>query len=296
MALNTSRYRDQWHTMTRTGLSPTLSQHRREPLLEIHPDDARAHGIRNGGLARVITASGAATFRVEVTSAQRPGDLCVPMHWTDAFSAEGRSNRLPLQDTDPVSGQPGFKNTPARVEAVQPEWRAFLATDTAPALPPLTWWSRSRVQGGWLYELAGDGLPDAEALLPPGRQLEAADLRRGMRRSVVLGEDGALKAALYVTRSGALPGRDWVAGQLGQAEAPSLELLAGRPATPQADRGPIVCVCLGVGANAITAAACGGAATVAEVGACTGAGTNCGSCRPALARILTDTPQEAVHG
>src|SRR3546814_7522598 len=30
LRLNTARYRDQWHTMTRTGLSPTLSQHRPE--------------------------------------------------------------------------------------------------------------------------------------------------------------------------------------------------------------------------------------------------------------------------
>jgi assimilatory nitrate reductase catalytic subunit len=211
------------------------------------------------------------------------------MHWTDAFAGEGRANRLPLQDFDPVSGQPGFKNTPARVEPVTPEWRAFLVTDTAPQLPSLSWWSRSRVPGGWLNELAGDAMPDTDALLPQGRHLEAADLMRGMRRVVVLEEHGTLRAALYLTRSGELPPRDWVSGQLGTTEAASLELLAGRPATPQADRGPIVCVCLGVGANEITRAACNGAATVAAVGACTGAGTNCGSCRPAIARLLEQT-------
>jgi hypothetical protein len=38
--LNTGRIRDQWHTMTRTGLSPRLSAHIAEPFAEIHPDDA----------------------------------------------------------------------------------------------------------------------------------------------------------------------------------------------------------------------------------------------------------------
>src|SRR3546814_19387553 len=34
MTLNTGRYRDQWHSMTRTGLSPRLASHRREPVVE----------------------------------------------------------------------------------------------------------------------------------------------------------------------------------------------------------------------------------------------------------------------
>ena len=289
LRLNTARYRDQWHTMTRTGLSPTLSQHRREPLLEVHPADAAAQGLADGGLARVTTPAGAATFRVQVSPGQRRGDLCVPMHWTDAMAGEGRSNRLPLGEVDPVSGQPGFKNTPARVEPVTAEWRAFLVTADQPQVAGLVWWSRSRVSGGWLYELAGDVLPDLAALLPPGEQLEAADLGRGMRRVAVLGPDGALRAALYLTRKGQLPARDWIAGQLSSREAGALELLAGRPAGPQADRGPIVCVCHGIGANDIAAAACAGAATVAAIGCETKAGTNCGSCRPAIARLLEAT-------
>jgi assimilatory nitrate reductase catalytic subunit len=101
--LNTSRYRDQWHTMTRTALSPRLSQHRREPLVEVHPQDAAALGIEDGGLARVTTAQGEAVFRVALSDGQRRSELCVPMHWTDQISAGGRANRLPNQNADPVS-------------------------------------------------------------------------------------------------------------------------------------------------------------------------------------------------
>lgn len=286
LRLNTARYRDQWHTMTRTGHSPTLSQHRREPLLEVHPSDARREGLEDDGLARVETAAGAATFRVSVTDSQRPGDLCVPMHWTDALASEGRSNRLPLQEGDPISGQPGFKNTPARVAPVQPEWRAFLVAQDEPRLPPMLWSCKSKVTGGWLCELAGSGDFDATAMLPEGEVSEAGDLARGMRRIVVRGKDGELNAALYITRTGELPQREWIAAQLGSDSAAGLELLAGRPSTPLPDRGPLVCVCHGIGASDICAAACAGAQTFAAIGNATRAGTNCGSCRPAIARLL----------
>ncbi len=288
LRLNTARYRDQWHTMTRTGLSPALSQHRREALLELHPNDAARFGLNEGGLARVSTAAGSDIFRVEVTENQRAGDICVPMHWTDAFSGGARANRLPLQDSDPVSGQPGFKDTPATVEPVTPDWRAFLVCREAPQMPELLWWSRSAVQGGWLYELAGEGLPEIEALLPAGTRIEAADMARGMRRIAVSDDAGVLVAALFLTRSGQLPSRDWIAAQLGKAEVPTLELLAARPTTPMPDRGAIVCVCHGIGERQIAEAALRGAETVAAIGEACGAGTNCGSCRPVIARLLAN--------
>lgn len=286
LRLNTGRYRDQWHTMTRTGQSPTLSRHRAEPLLEVHPDDAAECGLIDGGFASVVTAQAKAVFRVSLSAGQRRGDIFVPMHWTDVMAGEGRCNLLPGQGTDPVSGQPGFKDTPARVNAVQPNWRAFLVTREEPALQGLVYWTRARVAGGWLYELAGDGNIDVDALLPDGERLEVSDRTRGMRRIAMLAMDGTLCAALYLTRTGQLPARDWVAAQLGQAEASPVELLAARPSIPAADCGPVVCVCFGVGEKTITQAACAGAATVAAIGEVCSAGTNCGSCRPAIARLL----------
>jgi assimilatory nitrate reductase catalytic subunit len=106
--------------------------------------------------------------------------------------------------------------------------------------------------------------------------------------------DGRLAAALYVTRSGALPPRDWLAAQLGGADAQPLELLAGRPAAPRADRGAIVCACFDIGLNTILAAIAARSLTSVEaVGAALSAGTNCGSCRPAIRRLLA---REASHG
>ena len=288
VTLNTGRYRDQWHTMTRTGLSPKLSAHRREPLLEVHPDDAARHGLAHDGLARVSGAAGEAIYRVTVSQAQVPGQVFVPMHFTDAQGSAGRTGRVVHALTDPHSGQPGFKAVPVALAPLLPDWRAFVLT-RQPIEPQALYWVRSRVAGGWLTELAGAGTVDLAALLPAGTCSEVTDPARGMRRLAVSDGAGALLALAYVTRRGQLPPREWLVRQFAGGEAALTELLAGRPATPQADAGPQVCVCHDVGENTVRAAINAGAHSVAAVGAATCAGTNCGSCRPLIARLIEDT-------
>jgi len=287
LRLNTNRYRDQWHTMTRTGLSARLSHHRAEPLLDIHPGDAAAAGIADGDLARVVTAQGETILRARITDAQAQGAISAPMHWTDAWASAGRTNRLTRRRTDPVSGQPAFKDTAARVEAAAPDWRAFLVTREEPSRPDVPYWVKARQDQGWLIELAGWGTVDIDALLPEGIRLEATDMARGMRRIAVRERSGALTAALFLTRSGQLPARDWIAAQLGSDEGAPHELLAARPASPLPDRGPLLCICNDVGEVTVLSAIESGADTVGEVGSCTRAGTNCGSCRPMIAALLS---------
>ncbi|MEO9132027.1 MAG: molybdopterin-dependent oxidoreductase [Sphingomonas sp.] len=294
LRLNTGRYRDQWHTMTRTGLSPKLSQHRREPLVELHPDTAASFGLVEGGLASVTTAQGTSVFRVAATPTMRRRELFVPIHWTDQTSGGGRAGLLPSQNRDPVSGQPGFKNTAATISPFKPDWTGFLITRERPATPDCAYWTLVRTASGWLTEVAGKGdATPLSALLPPEERAEMVDARRGVIRSVVLAE-GALQAALFVTRAGDLPPRDWLVDQLGGGAAPTMELLAGRPARPAPDRGAIVCVCFDVGLNTILAAITERKLlSIEAVGAAINAGTNCGSCRPAIAKLLPPTKEFA---
>src|SRR5205085_2606164 len=63
--LNTGRVRDQWHTMTRSGLSPRLGQHSPEPFVEVHPADAARYRLKD--FARVRTAHGEGIYRVRVS-------------------------------------------------------------------------------------------------------------------------------------------------------------------------------------------------------------------------------------
>ncbi|MDO7842890.1 nitrate reductase [Sphingomonas immobilis] len=294
LRLNTGRYRDQWHTMTRTGLSPTLSQHRREPLVEIHPDTARSYGLNDGGLARVTTAQGNSIFRVAITSSMRRREVFVPIHWTDKTSGAGRTGLLPGDDRDPISGQPGFKNTPATIAPFKPEWSGFLITRDRPVAPDCAYWTLVRTAHGWLTEIAGKGDPAMlRALLPTGERAEMIDARRGVVRAAVA-VDGIMHGALFVSRIGDLPPREWLIAQFGATDTPTMEMLAGRPAKPAPDRGPIICVCFDVGMKTIIAAiAERSLMTVEAVGAAINAGTNCGSCRPAIAKLLPASKDSA---
>jgi assimilatory nitrate reductase catalytic subunit len=295
LLLNTGRYRDQWHTMTRTGLSPRLSQHRREPLLEIHPDDAAAHGMADRSFAEVKSAASKSRFRVHITEDQRPGEIFVPMHWTDQLASDGRGNRAVTPQVDPHSGQPGCKKSAVRIAPFATDWRGFLVTRQRPDFPADIFWTASRLPEGWLVELAGQGPIDAAAMLPEGEVLEAFDTARGTRRLAVRTDDGRLAAALFLTRSGALPDRDWIAAQLSTPAASGPELLAGRAATPAPDRGGIVCVCFDVGTKTILGAIADQRLTSVEaIGTALNAGTNCGSCRPAI-RALLETVKELEH-
>ncbi len=284
--LNTGRYRDQWHTMTRTGLSAKLAHHRREPLVEIHPKDATQAGIVEGDLCEVKTAQGTSIFRASLSLGQQRGALFVPMHWTDIVAGGGRTGRLASADADPFSGQPGFKDEPAAITQIELNWRGFLVSAQEASAPSCDYWVRSRVEQGWLYELAGMKEADAAQLLPAGDISEVSYPGKGMQRFAVYAEDRTLAAALFITRSGDLPPREWVAAQLGQGVSDPVELLAARPREAGPDRGPIVCVCHDVGELEIAQAISDGAHSVPEVGQCTRAGTNCGSCRPELARMI----------
>ncbi len=294
LTLNTGRYRDQWHTMTRTGLSPRLARHREEPLVEIHPGDAAAAGLKDGELARIITGNGTSLFRARVTESQRQGEIFAPIHWTDQQSTGGRTGLLAWSLTDRISGQPGFKSTPARIERQPVDWRGFLIVQEPPrkALPCL-WSTRIKVISGFLYELAGCGDPRELAdCLPKGELIENTDPARGTRRIAVF-RDGRVVALLFATATGELPQRDWLIAQLGKAQGPAV--LAGRAPGAQPDCGPIVCACFDIGATTILQAIAGQQLTsVPEVGVAVRAGTNCGSCRPAIARLLNEA-QESLH-
>jgi assimilatory nitrate reductase catalytic subunit len=296
LSLNTGRLRDQWHTMTRTGLSPDLWRHAPEPFVEIHPDDAAAAGVVEGALTRVQTVGGEAVAIARLTDRQRPGGLFLPMHWTDAFAPAGRSNPLIAANIDPISGQPEFKHTPARVRAYRETWKGFLLS-REPRTPPPGLdliWRRIPQTAGQLHEFAGRGDETERAALRralgemDGDLLAYEDPATGARREAWI-RGGRLDRVLFVATAGALPPRAWLA-ELFEAEVLPPEaratLLFGRPPGPSVDKGPMVCACLKVAGRTIDEAARAGARSVEAIGAATGAGTNCGSCRPEIAQRL----------
>jgi assimilatory nitrate reductase catalytic subunit len=285
--LNTGRVRDQWHTMTRTGLSPRLARHLGEPYLEINPADAAALDLAPAALACVESPRGRAILRVLVSDRVPPGHPFAPMHWTGETAPSGRIDALVPALTDPVSGQPASKSAAVAIRPLAAAWHGF-AVSRAPLAPDCAYWATAPVAGGHAVELActtapGDWTALATRLLGAAPGMALVDRGRGLYRFAVL-EEGRLAAALFLSPGPVALAREHLAGLLGQ---PAPEALAGRAPADRPDPGPTVCACLGVGLNSILRAIAGGEVTsVAEIGAALGAGSNCGSCRPELAALL----------
>lgn len=294
LLLNSGRYRDQWHTMTRTGLSARLSAHRPEPLLDVNPQDAAAHGLEQDGLARITSASGMVLARVSVTSDQPAGQVFLPIHWSDSSAAEAVVSRLIPARTDPLSGQPDSKRTAVNVVPYRPAWNGVLLTRATPELSQANYWVRQRGADCQLYELAGEGGGEsaliARVFAGEGlRELRYADETRGVHRCGWLRDD-RLVACLFIGPQRPELQRDWLQSLLSDqplSDADRAVLLAGRAPDATLDKGALVCACHGVGLREITAAVeSGEAVTVEEIGACLSAGTGCGSCVPELKEII----------
>jgi assimilatory nitrate reductase catalytic subunit len=291
--LNSGRVRDQWHTMTRTGLSPRLSVHVAEPFVEMHPVDARAHDLDQGALARVETAFGTAILRVLVSEGQQRGSLFAPIHWSAENSSGGRIGALVQPTVDPFSGQPDAKATPARILPVMVSHYGFALSRSPIATDGMTYWARSRMPEGHVTFLALDRPAEGWAewsrtRLPGHDRLVFEDLRSGLFRSAAL-ENGRLKSVLYVSPGPTLPGLEWLKSQFARAAIPAAErrsLLAGRALAGEADGGAIVCVCFQVGRKRIERAIRAGATSCEAIGSELRAGTNCGSCVPELRRLI----------
>ncbi|QCI64892.1 nitrate reductase [Phreatobacter stygius] len=297
--LNTGRMRDHWHTMTRTGKAPTLGRHAIEPAVEIHPRDAAAASLAAGDFAEVSTAHGRVTLRVVIDEGQAPGSLFVPIHWTAETASHGRVGALVQPATDPFSGQPEMKATPAAISRVAPGIEGFILSRSAVALPAGTRWARAAVAGGLgtVFSAPGgiDGAVIAAHLKPPGGAVsEMVDLGRGVYRAAIF--DGARLVAVIFVAAGGRPSWSWIEAQFGAAELSPLArkaLLSGRAPDGMADAGPTICACFAIGLTAIKAAIAEGACDVDAVGRALKAGTNCGSCRPEIKKLIETRPVTA---
>jgi len=298
LRLNTGRIRDQWHTMTRTGLSQRLGAHLPEPFVEIHPDDASKFGVIDDGFARVSTDYGQCLLKVVVSARAQRGTLFAPIHWSEANASSARVGALVAPFTDPFSGQPESKATPASIVPYEYVFRGFMLSRKQLALPPNLWWARATIAGGygylfadnadltrwpsWLKQVAGEDLA------------EYHDFGGGVYRAASFADE-RIETCLFV--GPAHDAGDWnVVKGLFAADRLTDDqrrmLLSGRSSEGLASTGPIVCACFGVGRNTICDAIAAGAHSAAEIGARLKAGTNCGSCIPELKRLVAQTATE----
>ncbi len=297
--LNTGRIRDQWHTMTRTGRAPQLTAHAPEPYVDMHAQDALLAAVKDGELARVETRWGSLVARLKISGELPRGMIFVPIHWSDTFASDARVGALVNPIVDPISGEPEFKHTPARVTPFAVNWHGFILSRSALPCVDTTWWTVLRGAHFLRYEIAGRDAP------APGSEwarrvlgvqgvetdwIEYSDAATQSFRAAVL-IDERLAGCIFISARRDLPARTWLASLFAKQrinDADRASLLTGGPATAAEDAGPLVCSCFGIGRNTLRAAIAKHELTTPQaVGQKLRAGTNCGSCLPEI-RLLLD--------
>ena len=295
LVLNTGRIRDQWHSMTRTGRSARLGAHLPEPYVDMHAADALSFGVRDGSLVRVITRWGRMVGRLRTSGEMARGAIFVPIHWNDTNASDARIGSLTNPAVDPVSGEPEFKFTPARVEPFAATWYGFVISRQEVRLQRVSWWSRAKIEDGCRYEVAGRSVPAswprwARELLGSHANSDWIDYEDGSvgkYRAASIFND-RLQACLCIGPQPELPSRTALLPLFKKTrlDASDRAAILGGRALQTGTGDAIVCACLAVSRGAIEHAIGQGNHDTGAIGRKLKAGTNCGSCIPEIRRLI----------
>lgn len=110
--LSTGRVVEHWHTGSMTMRIKQLRDAMPNTYVEIHPEDAREHGIANGDPVLVSTLRGEVEMTAWIDGRGHPpkGSLFVPF-----FDEKRLTNLLTLDVYCPVSKEPDYKKCAARI-------------------------------------------------------------------------------------------------------------------------------------------------------------------------------------
>ena len=112
--LNTGRTVEHWHTRTKTGRVEILESLAPEGWVEVNPGDARRLGVGPGDLVRLLSRRGMVEgVPVRVTATVREGEVFMPFHYDELCV-----NRLTVDEFDPISREPNYKQAAVHVEAM----------------------------------------------------------------------------------------------------------------------------------------------------------------------------------
>ncbi len=110
--LCTGRVLEHWHSGTMTMRVPELYRAVPEALCYMHPEDAKAKGLKQGGLAWVESRRGKIKARVETRGRNRPSRGLVFVPW---FDEKVFINKVCLDATCPQSKQTDFKKCAVKI-------------------------------------------------------------------------------------------------------------------------------------------------------------------------------------
>ncbi|MBH9552256.1 nitrate reductase [Inhella gelatinilytica] len=320
LQLTTTRLRDHWHGLSRSGRVPRLFGLEGAPFVRLHPQDAQRRRLAEGQLVQLRTRHGETVLPLRCDDRLGLSQADVAMHWGSEVLSGLGVNGLTQRRRCPDSGQPALKQAALSISPANLPWRvtacAWVSADEGPALharlrASLGGWayahcvpvpSETDGEVGWAFEAAAATLPDdawvARLALalgfdgPGGHQY--ADPSRGRLRRLRLRGEGANCQIAAFLRVGEGDEAAWLE-PLWRARQPvaGLErwlLSPGQPPLHRLDtpRAPQVCQCFDVREDAIRACLArtdGRLSTLQHELRC---GTQCGSCLPTLRRLIQE--------
>ncbi|MEE8364274.1 MAG: nitrate reductase catalytic subunit NapA [Gammaproteobacteria bacterium] len=110
--LSTGRVLEHWHSGTMTRRVPELYRAFPDAVIYMHPEDAKARGLRRGLAARLISRRGEINARIETRGRNRVPRGLVFVPW---FDASRLINKVTLDATDPLSKETDFKKCAVKV-------------------------------------------------------------------------------------------------------------------------------------------------------------------------------------
>lgn len=113
--LSTGRVLEHWHSGSMTRRVPELHRAVPNAVCYMHPDDAKALGVRRGVEIEIASRRGSMRTRVETRGRNKPPRGLVFVPW---FDASQLINKVTLDATDPISFQTDFKKCAVRITKV----------------------------------------------------------------------------------------------------------------------------------------------------------------------------------
>ncbi len=297
--LNTGRIRDQWHTMSRTGKASALSRHIDQPYVALSPFDAKALAVSDKQLVNVTNDLGSLLLRVKITKDQQPGQVFVPIHWTQTHASAAVVSTLIPSVVDPISGQPESKVGRVMVTPKDNLTYGFVIVNGVLNTQVFDYWCLISLKQGNRYELAFEADLDvkqlAKNLLPEnllglerGQWLEYENPINKNRRFAYLLDD-IVQAVFYFSNDSELVDTAWLVDLVESGRKVTMQeraaILIGRLLNVE-DKGRLVCSCFDVGEKQIEKAIKAGIHDLTRLGKALKCGTNCGSCVPEINACL----------
>jgi len=113
--MNTGRQLFHWHTGTMTRRASGLDAREPTAIVEIHPEDAKQLGVREGELVRLTSRRNSMVSAARISERVARGQVFVPFHFREAAA-----NLLTNPVLDPYAKMAELKVCAIRIEPANP--------------------------------------------------------------------------------------------------------------------------------------------------------------------------------